>query len=137
MNIQDNYSFESSTKPLNYDYDLYKPLSPKLNQNDYVRYRTLQTENSNDEVNIMKSKLEEKKIKLKEMQVKIDSLIEENSSLKNKLSELEKKFIEDLSNENRQTQRERDLIEIIKKIEEEVSNYHKILNFRRPNLTKN
>ena len=120
MNIQDNYSLENNIKPLNYDYDLYKPLSPKINQNDYVRYKTLQTENSSDEINLLKTKLEDKKLKLRQMKSEYESIFQENSDLKYKINEIEKKFVEDLSNQNRQSQREKDLIEIIKKLEDEV-----------------
>ncbi len=120
MNIQDNYLLEKSTdnKPLNYDYDLYKPISPKLNNsNDCVRYKTLPTESSHDEVNILKAKLETKKLRLREMKSQFENVCEENATLKFKLAELERKF----GGTQREGNKERELVEIIRQLEQEVS----------------
>ena len=120
MNIQDNFSPESNA--LNYDYDLYKPLTPKLSQtkpSECEQYKTL----PHDDTRSLKAKLETKKLRLREMRTQFENVCEENASLKFRLAELERGKSSQTSQEKRFFEKEKELVAILQRLEDEVKFY--------------
>jgi hypothetical protein len=122
MQIHQDYSIENTLPN-------FKSPFTSIQEDDYEILMSKKSTQVNDEVNILKAKLETKKLRLREMTKQFDSLCEENAHLKYKLNEYEKlkskmgEKMEHLQhNSNQQyVERERELIENLHKLEEEVN----------------
>lgn len=121
MQIHQDYSIENTLPN-------FKSPFTSIQEDDYEILMTKKSTQVNDEVNVLKAKLETKKLRLREMSKQFDSLCEENAALKYKLNEFEKfkaKMGEKIDNLQHNSnihyvERERELIENIQKLEEEV-----------------
>ena len=120
MQIHQDYSIENTLPN-------FKSPFTSIQEDDYDILMTKKSTQVNDEVNVLKAKLETKKLRLREMTKQFDSLCEENASLKYKLNEYEKfkakmgEKIEYLQHNNQYAERERELIANLRKLEEEVN----------------
>jgi len=142
LNYNYNYNNFNHSKISNLSpYTGIKSATINVTDSEFDRYKTFhsntKTEGEKDEVNILRAKLETKKLRLRELKKQFENICEENANLKFKISDLERykqtvsekfeNFERDGKNhDKRYAEREREFINTIQHLEEEVKNILRI-----------